>query len=133
MLVGEGPAPRFVPAPGAPAAGADRFIDRPIPLLQRENEVQRVLFARPEAAVAGVLNAVTPNQYFSKKVLRLERYDLTRGQPLGGLNLCIDPQYRSGESVPSDSFNRSTSECNCFASSLRSLLPSRNCAKRTDA
>src|SRR5207253_11492170 len=80
----------------------ERLINRPINLLQREADVQRVLFSNADTAIAAVLNAVTPNQLFATKVLRLERYDLLRGQSLGGTNLCIDPQYRTADALPSD-------------------------------
>lgn len=89
-------------APDAAIVKSDRFTSRPVALLQRESDVQRVLFSNSDTAVAAVLSAVTPNQLFSKKVLRAERYDLTRGQSLGGVNLCVDPQYRAGLGVASD-------------------------------
>ncbi len=88
--------------PDAVPFKADRFTSRPITLLQRDSDIQRVLFANADAAVAAVLSDVTPNQLFAKKVLRVERYDVTRGQSLGGVNLCIDPQYRAGLALPSD-------------------------------
>jgi hypothetical protein len=75
---------------------------RPIPLASAGSDIQRLLFSRSEVGQAAVLSAVTPNQLFSKKVLRLERYDLERGQPLGVVNLCVDPQYRSGGTLPLD-------------------------------
>ena len=87
----------------APPALADRFSSRPIPLQRARNRrAARAVHAargghlrRPECGHGRI-------EYFAKKVLRLERAGPDAGQPLGGLNLCVNPQYRFGESVPSD-------------------------------
>src|SRR5262249_42113763 len=66
-----------------------RLGPRAVPVLTKDDEIQRVLFTPPDVGQAAIVSAVVPNKLSSQKVFRLDRYDLAGGQHLGTMNLCL--------------------------------------------
>lgn len=90
---------------------------RPFPVQPKEADVQRVLFSRPDVGQVALISSAfpsepkaadkaadaAPGESYSKKVVRVDRYDVSSGKSLGSGVIHIDPQYRSaGGPAPAD-------------------------------
>ncbi len=95
-----GAVPWTATADPAPAAKGP-LAARPVPL--RDGEPQQLLFSQPDAGLAIVLAATRIEGQVDRQQLRADRYDLTSGQHLGGLDLFVaDLPVTRTVTIPAD-------------------------------
>jgi hypothetical protein len=70
--------------PHPAAKGA--FTRTPIPLQAKGNDVKQVLFSSPDVGQVGVVNVVQTAGPIPTRQLRLDRFDLATGKPLGAVD-----------------------------------------------